>query len=487
MALYHRHRPQTFSDIVGQAHVTQTLINQITHDKIAHAYLFSGPRGVGKTTIARILAKSLNCENKKGNTSEPCNTCQSCEEIGKTNSIDVIEIDAASHTGVDNVRQNIIDNAQFKPTTSKHKIFIIDEVHMLSTAAFNALLKTLEEPPSYVVFILATTDPHKLPATIISRCQRFNFSKVPNDEMTKHLKKIGKAEGVDIEADVLERIMRKSEGCARDAISLLDQLMATGEKKITSDAASLILPATNIETQLDFTNHLIHRDASAALAMISELVGSGHSLPHFATDLTEFLRVIMIAQVDIDLAAKEMDLTKDAIKKIKELLPHISQLEIVKLIDLTMRRSAEIKRAPLPQLPLEMLVIEWCGNTRGTANSEDTPVDLPDNPITKEDVENIWQDCIGKLEKSYPSMIFVLKGAQIPEVTNNTITIAVGHAFHAEKFSEKETLHTIEKTFGTLLNANVKVNITVAQDNARQEKNSELQDLAAALGGEVVS
>ncbi len=173
MALYHKHRPQTFQDVIGQDHIVKTLSNQVTGDNVAHAYLFSGPRGVGKTTLARILAKAVNCPDRKEETDEPCNKCEFCKEISTSRSIDVIEIDAASHTGVDNVRENIIDNARFKPTKSKYKVFIIDEVHMLSTSAFNALLKTLEEPGSHVIFILATTELHKLPETIISRCLAF--------------------------------------------------------------------------------------------------------------------------------------------------------------------------------------------------------------------------------------------------------------------------------------------------------------------------
>ena len=185
--IYRKYRPQKFSEVTGQEHIIKTIAGEIASGQIAHAYLFSGPRGTGKTTTARLLAKALNCEKRSEGNSEPCDNCLSCEEITGNRSIDVIEIDAASHTGVDNVRENIIDNAQFKPTKSKYKIFIIDEVHMLSTSAFNALLKTLEEPPAHVIFILATTELHKLPSTIISRCQRFNFHKIPTEQMRARL------------------------------------------------------------------------------------------------------------------------------------------------------------------------------------------------------------------------------------------------------------------------------------------------------------
>jgi len=183
MALYHKYRPKTFSEVIGQKHVTTTIENQLKNDKTNHAYLFSGPRGIGKTTIARILAKSLNCEAIKKPGDKICNKCQTCLEIDKSRSIDVIEMDAATHTQVDNIRENVIENSQFKPTSSKYKIFIIDEVHMLSTGSFNALLKTIEEPPKHVIFILATTELHKIPDTIISRCQRYKFNKVSSEEI----------------------------------------------------------------------------------------------------------------------------------------------------------------------------------------------------------------------------------------------------------------------------------------------------------------
>ncbi|MBT3539461.1 DNA polymerase III subunit gamma/tau [Candidatus Parcubacteria bacterium] len=536
MALYHIHRPQTFSDIVGQAHITTTLENQVKNAKTAHAYLFSGPRGVGKTTTARILAKSLNCENKKDGDTEPCNTCTTCEEISNSSSIDVMEIDAASHTGVDNVRQNIIENAQFKPTKSKYKIFIIDEVHMLSTAAFNALLKTLEEPPEYVMFILATTDPHKLPATIISRCQRFGFTKVADDEMKKHLKSIAKKEGIKVDDEVIQRIVRKGEGCARDGISLLDQIMASGEKNITTETASLVLPTTNIELQLDFTGYLLNKNQKEGLEFIDRLVEDGISLPHFTTELIGFLRTLMIATVDSKLAQNELDLNKDAQKQMTSLTALTSQSEMILLIDLALKRSGEIKTSPLPQLPLEMLLIEWCAGgsndkkreaeetvrTGRDLSPQDTKEDIstkqvrtgldlsqqetnevpsPEkttikekvkniitkSTISKEDIEQNWSACIGKIETEMPSLSFIIKMAELGETEGNTINFSVQYSFHKEKIMDKMIKPKIEQMLSEVLETKVKINVDVKEKDESKEANPELQDLASALGGEVIN
>ncbi len=338
MALYHKHRPQTFASVIGQGPIVTTIQNQVRLTQVAHAYLFSGPRGVGKTTMARVLTKAVNCDKRKSDDVEPCNACNSCQSISQSRSIDVIEIDAASHTGVDHVREHIIDNAQFKPTTSKYKVFIIDEVHMLSTSAFNALLKTLEEPPSYVLFILATTELHKLPDTIISRCQRFQFKKVAHDDMLAQLTLIIKEEGVQVDVDVLDRIIIKSDGCVRDAVSLLDQLLATGEKHITVEVARLLLPIANEEEILSLIDTCAKRDAASGLATLQTLMDHGVHAGDFIHHFIEYLRALLMIKVSSS-SIKHIDISDAAQKRLRELAEQFSAREMVTLVDLFLQRG----------------------------------------------------------------------------------------------------------------------------------------------------
>jgi len=536
MALYHRHRPQTFADIVDQSVIISTLENQLKSAKISHAYLFSGPRGVGKTTTARILAKAVNCTERTTGSSEPCNSCTSCQEITANNAIDVIEIDAASHTGVDNVRQNIIENAQFKPTKSAFKVFIIDEVHMLSTAAFNALLKTLEEPPSYILFILATTDPHKIPATIISRCQRFTFHKVASDEMKKHLKHIAKQEGIKIDDDILSRIVHKSEGCARDAISLLDQLMASGDDHITAANSALILPSSSQESYTRFATLLFQKNAHDALAFIHTIAYEGISLDYFMRDMISYLRMLMIASVDEQLAVKEYDISDKEKKAMHECNALSTSNDILRLIDIALRRYTEMKTAALPQLPLEMLIIEWIGSTSQTAtttttkqdtqiplqtktvpedkaqqiekntenitvdiqqetteiatnkaveqNNEETKTIINNSTITQNDVEQQWISCISHIESTLPSLSFILKSAHIHSLKNNTVCISVLYDLHKDKLLETKTKKQVEDILSKTCNASIIIDVIVEKKEAQQQEN--LADLAAAFGGEVM-
>jgi DNA polymerase III subunit gamma/tau len=540
MALYHTHRPQTFGEITGQEHIVQTIVNQVKNQRVAHAYLFSGPRGVGKTTTARIIAKAVNCLERKDGADDICNTCNSCNEISDSRSIDVIEIDAASHTGVDNVRENIIENAQFKPTTLKNKVFIIDEVHMLSTSAFNALLKTLEEPPSHVIFILATTEKHKIPETIMSRCQRFDFKKIPYETMKKHLITVAKKEEIKIDKEVVNRIINKSDGCARDAISLLDQLMATGEKSITSDMAAVVLPTSNVNETLAFLGTLIKKDSAACFEQINTAVTDGVNLYQFAHDVVQLLRVMLVGKTNPQAPAMGVDFSDKVRKQLVNLQSEISNLQLVKLIDLFIKRRSEIKTAPIPQLPLELAVIEWCdgvndesrimnhesteqrsdarpketSQTKASSSDQaeetiiDTRIESNDSnvsmkqfqsksgkplaknnqsPVSLDQAKQAWSKCIQKMETVSPSLVFILKMTKVTGVENNCINTEVQYAFHRDKLQERVCCDKIEDILSELLECTTTFDISVADSKKPTIKdNTEISELATAFGGEIV-
>lgn len=513
MALYHTHRPQTFADILGQEHVKQTIREQVKADNVAHAYLFTGPRGVGKTSTARILAKAVNAGvDKKGEILDNDIAAQ----IANGSTIDIIEIDAASHTGVDNVREQIIENAQFRPTTLSKKVFIIDEVHMLSTSAFNALLKVLEEPPAYVIFILATTEPHKIPATIISRCQRFDFRPIPFDILRSHIAEIANTLGVTIEDAVLDRIVAKSEGCGRDAISLLDQIMSIGKKKITAEDVQLMLPTTDTARIGAFVTALLERDGSAALTELHTAVTNGVSMRQYIEDSIGYLRYILLASAGTDLHTMVVDMPSSAIAEMTALATTCPQTDLITLLDLCMKRSHDIARAPLPQLPLEMLVIGWCNTTAAstpsgtkqpTAVSAAQPVvateieetvapstvtpPAPTTNRTQTTPQTVWSNFLTAVESASPSLIFILKSAS-HRMDDSTLYIEVSHTFHKDKLESAEATQTLFAALEQAAGPNTQLQITLTGTAASAAPSSasadtELADLAAAFGGKIVS
>lgn len=412
--IYRKYRPMSFKDVVGQAHVTQTLGNQIEADNVAHAYLFTGPRGVGKTTTARLLAKAVNCEKRKG--AEPCGKCESCKEITAGNSLDVFEIDAASNTGVDNVRENIIESVRFAPNKHKFKVYVIDEVHMLSTSAFNALLKTLEEPPTHAIFILATTEIHKVPETIISRCQRFDFRRVAADEIIKRMKGIIKKEEVEVADEVLSEIARRSEGCLRDAESLLGQILALGEKKIGTDEASLVLPSTGTALVVDFIKTLGEKDAAAGIKMINTFVEEGVRLGNFTDEVVSTLRAILFGKLGgLEQFTKEFD--KDTAKELSKLTEAFSAAELLRAINVLLEARRALARERIPQLPLELAVVELCGrnDTRQGVGEDNLPTITPNKPKNDPKVKLQGEDLEVEKDPTSPRLRGTGKGQSIKE------------------------------------------------------------------------
>lgn len=325
-----KYRPGTFDDVIGQPHVVQTLMNAAATKRIAHAYIFSGTRGVGKTTVARILAKALNCE--QGPTGHPCNTCANCQEITQGNSVDVIEIDGASNTSVDDVRE-IRENVKFTPFRGQYRVYIIDEVHMLSNSAFNALLKTLEEPPAHVVFIFATTEIHKIPATILSRCQHYNFRRIARTEIIERLRHVANQDQLTIEERSLTALARASEGSMRDALSLLDQAIAFGGKTISHVDLELLLGAVPQELIQNMIHAIMAQNSPAALTVVANLLDQGHDLKSFCAEVVESLRNLLVAAV-VPMPSELRGLIEASDEDVKQLLADAKALTPEQLQDL---------------------------------------------------------------------------------------------------------------------------------------------------------
>ncbi|MDD2731655.1 MAG: DNA polymerase III subunit gamma/tau [Candidatus Pacebacteria bacterium] len=363
LVLYRKYRPQTFKEIVGQEHVVKTLTNALKHKLISHAYIFSGPRGSGKTTLARIMAKSVNCENRKDQEFEPCNKCSSCSEIITGRSLDLIEIDAASHRGIDEIRE-LREGIRFSPVKSKYKVFIIDESHQLTKEAANALLKTLEEPPSHAIFILATTEIHKMIPTIISRCQRFDFRKLKLEEIVSRLEFIAKKEKARIERSALELIALNSGGAVRDAESLLDQTLAfsgalTDSQAIKSEDIKDLLGIADTSVISQFTDFLIDKNSKEAVRFLNDNFEKGKDPQEFIKYLINYLRQIIISKINPEFVNPIiLGLTKEEREKLQFQAERFETKELHYALNLFMEAENKMKYSSIPQLPLELAIID---------------------------------------------------------------------------------------------------------------------------------
>ncbi len=539
MALYHKYRPQTFATVTGQTHVIQTVTNQIRTNTLGHAYMFSGPRGVGKTTTARLIAKAVNCEQRKKDESEPCNTCRTCEEITTGRALDVVEIDAASHTGVDHVREHIIDNARFRPTKSKYKVFIIDEVHMLSTSAFNALLKTLEEPPNHVLFMLATTELHKIPETILSRCQRFQFKKMPFSDMHTHLLDIAQKESITIDEEPLTRIISKSDGCVRDAMSILDQLLAIGATHITSENARAILPFHNLDLALHFLEATIQKRTKDALTALDEADQAGTSWYDFADDAVMIMRLMCIGRVEGDTTEVARNLPTETTTRAVSLGKTVRAQQLVEFTEALLRARADIQKSPVAQLPLELLTIFWSENTptaetphptpeKTTVQPQHTKPAVEKNPVVatvsetvpttpqatpqppaqptlvpnKEEVAKpthehhlpelsfdtakaMFKSMVKALENKSPSLVSVLHMAEVIRAEGRALTISVPYAFHKDTLGLKGAKQTLDTAFHEHFGGRVELLVEVPEQAGAAD--ADMNAIASAFGGQLAT
>ncbi|MBW9147322.1 DNA polymerase III subunit gamma/tau [Clostridium sp. CM027] len=355
-ALYREWRPKTFQDVVGQEHVTITLKNQINSERIAHAYLLCGTRGTGKTSTAKILAKAVNCLNSDHG--EPCNECEMCKKINAGTAIDVTELDAASHNGVDNIR-DIIEDVQYPPQEARYKVYIIDEVHMLSIGAVNAFLKTLEEPPSHIIFILATTDPQKLPITILSRCQRFDFKRIKSADIFERLRKIVEQQGIFVDDNSLKLISRISDGAMRDALSVLDQAISMNDGRVEYDNVIDMLGLVTSESLIKLSESVIDRNIEGAIKVINEIVISGKDIYVFIKDMTTHMRNLLMAKVSENVE-DILDMSSENIYILKRQAAKIRVEEIMRNIKILQDAQEQAKWSKQNRIYLELAVIKMC-------------------------------------------------------------------------------------------------------------------------------
>lgn len=496
--LYRKYRPATFGEVCDQNHIKTTLQNQLKQGTVAHAYIFAGPRGVGKTTLARILAKAVNCLQL--NDGEPCGNCVGCLAVSQGKTMDVFEIDAASHTGVDNVRENIIDGVRFAPSQLKKKVYIIDEVHALSPHAFSALLKTLEEPPAHALFILATTELHKVPATILSRCQRFDFHRLSAGDIVERLKWMAKQEAVKIDDDVLSSIARLSEGCLRDAESLLGQILAIGDgKKITMAEASLVIPATDIDVVLRYIEAVTKKQSAEAIKIVVRAVEAGTRVAPLEDEILEALRWALLASLGDAPSSKMLDI--DACKRLQSVADAVGSSGIQHLIQWLIEYRAAYRNERIPQLPLELLAVQYSGQTivgarhavpeapkQPTTDPSSTPP-LPPDPTPSaiksslSDIKGKWSACCQKLTELSGTLPMMLQDVELLGLEGGTLRIGTKVSFIADKLNENKNRQTI----GAVLGAVFSEPIGIVAEVIAVQQDELVSELLGEFGGQVIS
>lgn len=515
-ALYRKFRPDSFTDVKGQDHIVTTLKNQLKANRIGHAYLFTGTRGTGKTTVAKIFAKMVNCENPTED--GPCGECRICKAIAAGASMNVIEIDAASNNGVDNIRE-IVEEVSYSPAEGKYKVYIIDEVHMLSIGAFNALLKTLEEPPSYVIFILATTEVHKLPITILSRCQRYDFKRISIDTITGRMRDLIQTEGVQVEEKALRYIAKTADGSMRDALSLLDQCIAFHlGKELTYDKVLDVLGAVDTEVFSRLLRHVLERNVLGCIELLEEIVMQGRELTQFVTDFTWYLRNLLLVQSSDNLE-DVIDMSTDNLKRLKEEAEMVEMDQIIRYIRIFSELSGQIRYASQKRILVEIALIKLCKPNmetdqealldrirqvedkvengvvmtvaEGTAGAAQTAgqsvVPKPKQELPKaipEDVKAIvakWHAIVGSAENP---MKMYLKGAKLSLGGDNRLMVVLEDGLASDYFNQhpqnKEQLELLLSDFS---GKEIEVNIQTV--NNEREFEETYVDLSKVINMEI--
>lgn len=468
--LYNKYRSQDFDQLIGQEHITKILKNAVKKDKVSHAYLFVGSRGTGKTSTARILSKAINCANltKEGN---PCNECDQCKAISSGYFMDLIEIDAASNRGIDQIRE-LKEKIEFSPSEGKYKVYIIDEVHMLTKEAFNALLKTLEEPPAHVVFMLATTDVHKLPPTILSRCQRYDFRLGTDDDIRNVLKRVSKEEGVILKEDALKLLSEAAKGSYRDSLSLLDvvisgQLGSEKPEEITEAEVRKILGIPDSTMVYVFLESIVKKDKMKALAVVSELESKGVNMQQFVAHVLGVLREILVKKIQGKLDPKEYSFAKDMTEK-----------EISEHINIFLNVERNIKNSSIPVLAFEVVIAEMEGKATATEpvkkpqegeeveeTEEEEPVDIEEEDVdTNLDIEEVkkkWDRVIEGVKPANGHLFAFLRGAKLLDLSNGLLKLEVPFEFHKDRIETIKSKGVINDVMEKIFGSKVKIECIV--------------------------